>query len=182
MNTRTLSCRHCGALLPIAEAQRFMTCDYCSTQLEVVAKDDALCTEIVRDLQQKTQSLAVDVGVMKLRAELAALDDDFERYRRDHLARGQDGAPVTPSTVGSIVLGTMLLVLAGAGVAFIQWIPAVSSLWLLAPAAIALLGVYGMFVGSAQAKRYERRLAVHQRERAELSRRIVSAETQLHEP
>lgn len=70
----TVSCNCCGAPLKVNDEVRFVTCQFCNTQLEVTHSESAVFTRQINRIAEQTTQLAQDVEVLKLQNELEMLD------------------------------------------------------------------------------------------------------------
>ena len=65
MNTQSLTCQNCGAALAVGAEVRFVTCNYCHSQLEIVRNESSTHTQLLQSLDLS------DTGVSeKMVAEL----------------------------------------------------------------------------------------------------------------
>lgn len=167
MTILNLTCNHCGAPLQVPEKTRFLTCRFCSSQLEVQHSENAVYTEVLQALDQRTSEIARDVGAIKRQNELAQLDREWERERESYLVRGQHGQRNIPSTAGS-AFGMVIGVTFG----FI-WIAVTSSSG--APAIFPLFGVVvivvviiGSLVNMQKSVNYQKRHGEYERRREQL--------------
>ena len=136
MKLLSISCNQCGAPLEVPTDVKFVTCQFCESQLQVHRTENSAYTEVLEALEQKTNEIASDVAHLKLQSELQNLDRDWERKRKSFMVKGENGHLSIPSKTSSIV-GAVV------GVGFgIFWIAMVSS---MGGGGFALFGV--LFIG-----------------------------------
>src|SRR5688572_10122426 len=100
VETTSVACNHCGATLDIGEDTRFVTCTYCDTKLAVRREKGALFTEVrkaVAKLEKRAAKIEGDVDVLKLEAELARVERDWEQRREPLMSRSKDGRLSAPT-------------------------------------------------------------------------------------
>lgn len=169
MNVLSLTCNHCGAPLQVPEETRFLTCQFCSSQLEVQHAGNAVYTQVLQAIDQRTAAMAKDIDEIKRHNELEQLDRDWERERENYLVRGKDGHTSIPTTAGSLVGMTI-------GVIFsIFWIGLTASagapgfLQFFGVAALVLV-VFGSLNNCRKALKYRSREADYEQRRQALRR------------
>jgi hypothetical protein len=170
MKTLPLTCNHCGAPLQAPEGTRFLTCQFCSSSLEVQHSGNAVYTQVLDTLDQRTTAMANDIDEIKRQNELELLDRQWEREREEYLVRGKFGRTSVPSTTGSLIAMTIGVVVG------IVWIGMAVSFG--APFFFPLFGVLFIMIvvlGSAgnvsKATRYRAREAEYERRRQLLRNR-----------
>ena len=75
MSVRKLQCQACGAPIEIPDQVRFFTCGHCETALEVHAGEGAAWTQLAEQIR-------ADVSVLRARAELAQLEQDWSALQQ----------------------------------------------------------------------------------------------------
>lgn len=105
MNLVSVSCNNCGAALNVPEKTKFVTCNYCKSQLKVQSSGETYYTEILDEIRD----VADDVETIKLQNRLERLDREWEMQRRSFMVRDNDGTESVPTTGGSIV-GMLVIV------------------------------------------------------------------------
>ena len=99
MRLLAINCGHCGAPLEVPPKTRYVTCGYCSTRLEVHRSGGAVFTEVVEALAARTESIAEDVELLKLRRQLEELDRKWMADREEYMIRGQHGEMRVPQRI-----------------------------------------------------------------------------------
>ena len=85
MKILALTCNHCGAPLEVPAKTRFLTCTFCSSQLEVHRSGNAAYTEVLKALQEQAEQVADDVETLKLKRDLDELDRKWIEERKRHV-------------------------------------------------------------------------------------------------
>jgi hypothetical protein len=167
----SVACNNCGAALEVGPSTRFVTCTYCSSQLEVHRTGAAAYTEVLHAIHQNTQQIAQDVQAIRQQNELEALDREWAIQREQFMTRNEDGSRSVPNATGSVV-GAVVAALFG-----IIWIGFTSSMG--GDSLFPLFGV--LFIGVAiwaaihgyrKAGAYAEAERNYQRRREEVMRRM----------
>jgi DNA-directed RNA polymerase subunit RPC12/RpoP len=173
----SLSCNNCGAPLDVPSTANFLTCRYCGSRLVVRRTETAHYTELVERLEDQAEYL-------RLRDDLDALDEDWQRERRRYLILRPNGTLQAPTRwyLGtSIVVGLVVFGLtggwfyasanAGPGAWFFGWFGAIMCLAVLA---------YTLRVANKVGK-YNKAKQAHQQQRRELMARLYEVYPQERE-
>jgi hypothetical protein len=165
MKILTLTCNQCGAPLEVPAKTRFLTCTFCSSQLEVHRSGNAAYTEVLEAVQKRTEEVADDVETIELKLELEKLDREWKEERKRHLF--QNSVPTKGTAAGLAVFGVVIgIACIGVGVAGAGW--------------EAIFMGLGMFVGlaimaaicHAKAERYNSAKQRFEDQRRELLQKI----------
>lgn len=78
METLSVRCNHCGAPLQIGNGTRFVTCQFCQSNLEVKRTDSSVFTEEVAKIAENTGRMAESLEVIELQNEIERLDREHE--------------------------------------------------------------------------------------------------------
>src|SRR5687768_6903672 len=106
----SVRCNHCGAPLVVSGGARFLTCSYCNTQLEIHRSGGAVYTEVIDQINQRTERIERDVAHIKRQNEVEQLDRDWDLRRQELMVRNKNGSKDVPSAVGGIIGGTVAVV------------------------------------------------------------------------
>ena len=87
MDLITVSCNQCAAPLEVSATSRFVTCSICQSRLEVHRSESAVFTEVLDQLNQRTEAIGRDVSVIRKQDELAQLDREWDETRKNKFAR-----------------------------------------------------------------------------------------------
>jgi DNA-directed RNA polymerase subunit RPC12/RpoP len=165
----TVTCNHCGAPLAIADSTRFVNCTYCGARLEVHRKGNALYTEVLDAIDQRTKEIAADVGVIRRQNEIERLDREWAMRREELMVRGKNGSTSTPSIVGGVLVMLITTVFGG------FWTVTAANAG--APGIFPLFGVFFILAGIAggitmivKAGQYDHEQRRYEAERARLLR------------
>jgi len=134
----SVRCNHCGAPLEVSAGARFLTCSYCNSQLEVHRSGGAVYTEVIEQIDQRTQRIERDVAEIKRQNSVEQLDREWEIRRQELLVRNKNGSTDVPTAAGGMVGGAIAIV-AGLG-----WMAFTASMG--APAFFPLFGL--LFIGA----------------------------------
>jgi uncharacterized Zn finger protein (UPF0148 family) len=98
----SVSCNHCGAPLSVPTGTRFLTCTYCGARLEVLLSGGAAYTQVLQNIDQRTERIEQDVAEIKMRERIEQLDREWEMNRQQYMVRDKQGNQVGPG--GGIVM------------------------------------------------------------------------------
>ncbi len=112
MNLVTVRCNNCGAPLQVSDSAKYVTCNFCNTQLAIRATDSAVFTEQIEALVRKTDDIAENLDVIRIQNEIEKLDREFAMERERHLVSGKDGTKQEPSSISAIIGGVLAIVFA----------------------------------------------------------------------
>ncbi|MCK6481030.1 MAG: hypothetical protein L6R43_13085 [Planctomycetes bacterium] len=183
MDAIALSCQKCGAALRAEGAERFLTCGFCRSRLEILRSPDSLRTKVLEDLERTNAGLARELEATRLRLALSDLDRDWHAERETLMVRGENGGSFRPRRAWGVlaaVIGVVQTVawysiaagfesrrFPGAdvprdGFAFFPYLG-------ILPAAI---GIGVAWYQIARARAYDHALARYEAERADLAARL----------
>jgi hypothetical protein len=74
MEMVSVSCNSCGAPLKVGAQVRYVTCQFCNTQLEIKRSDSSIFTEQINRVADNTAQMAQDLEAIKLKNEIQMLD------------------------------------------------------------------------------------------------------------
>lgn len=174
METVALRCNHCGAPLEVGPATRFVTCQFCHSQLAVKHTGSAAYTEVIEQIAAATSQMAGNLKVIELQNELERLDREWTDHRETFYVSGKNGHRSPPSPAGAVI-GAVI------GIPFlIFWISTASSMG--APAVFPIFGLvvagliaYQLFSNFQKAEGMESAKAEYQAQRDRLLRQIAEA-------
>ncbi len=174
MELISVRCNHCGAPLQIPAEARFVTCMYCKSELTVQRSDGAVCTEVLQRIEQKTDRMADNLGVLRIQGELELLDREWQMKREAMLIRDRRGKLVEPGgssklagcAVGLLMVPVVMMLSIGS---------MFSSDKSIAPAVFLAL-VVGVIINVARKKKlspYKSALAEYEQRRAALLQQLA---------
>ena len=171
MKVTKICCQGCGADLQIDETIRFVTCNYCNARLEIVHDATVTHTRQLDQIARTTHQLANNLQVIELQNDLERLDREWSQDRDGFLTRDKAGNLSEPSAIGSIIMGTLVIVfgLVFIGTAMASGAPA---FFLVFGLGFIGLAVFGIMRGTTQAGNYRIRMEDYESRRHALLSRI----------
>ena len=164
----SVTCNHCGAPLDVPSGTRFVTCAHCGSRLEIHRTGNALYTEVLEAIDQRTQEIAQDVDLIRRQNEIERLDREWQMRREELMVRTKRGAQ-TPSVVGGIVgavfaigFGIFWMIVTSRGGAP-GFLPLVGII-------VAAAGIIGGISNVSKATRYTDEQQRYEQQRAQLMR------------
>jgi hypothetical protein len=106
----TVRCQNCGAPLKVSDGIRFMTCNYCKAELELVRDTSATHTRLLEKLQADTRQMRGSLRILEIQNELERLDRDWEAWRQENLTRSQSGEYFEPNRFLATLFPLLILV------------------------------------------------------------------------
>ena len=106
METLSVRCNHCGAPLEVGASTRFVTCQFCSSSLEVKRTDNSVFTEEVAKIAENTGRMAESLEVIQLQNEIEQLDREWGIEQAGHMVNSRTG----PRTPGHPVIGLVFAI------------------------------------------------------------------------
>lgn len=106
METLSVRCNHCGAPLEVGASTRFVTCQFCSSSLEVKRTDNSVFTEEVAKIAENTGRMAESLEVIQLQNEIEQLDREWGIEQAGHMVNSRTG----PRTPGNPVFGLVFTI------------------------------------------------------------------------
>ena len=170
METLSVRCNHCGAPLEVGADTRFVTCQFCSSTLEVKRTDNSVFTREVAKIAEKTGRMAESLEVIQLQNEIEQLDREWGIAEAGRMVHGRTG----PRTPGNPVFG-LAFTLFFAVVCFLMASGFASSgagIFTIVPIG---MGVFALIAGVMGLIRGEERKSAetdYQQRRAELVQRL----------
>jgi hypothetical protein len=166
MQITKVCCQGCGANLEVDESIRFVTCNYCHARLEVVHDTSTTHTKLLEELDQRTESMAREIKVLKLENELERLDREWESVRQSKMIHSKNGSVSEPDSASATGAGIMVIVL-GVG-----WMIFAASVGAGPSPIFGLLfiggGIYVMISGNAKASEFQSLRSRYQMRRGKL--------------
>ncbi len=110
MEFTLVNCNGCGAALDVGPDTRFATCSQCGARLAVKRSETAAYTEVLENLERKTDAIAEQLADIQRQNELERIDREWERERETLMISGKNGSRSEPNaTMGIIVAVVMSL-------------------------------------------------------------------------
>jgi hypothetical protein len=93
MEMVSVSCNNCGAPLKVGAQVRFVTCQFCNTQLEIKRSDSTVFTEQISRIADSTAQMAQDLEAIKLQNEIERIDREAGARSEESLRSDRSGGP-----------------------------------------------------------------------------------------
>ena len=151
MNSVSVSCNNCGAALNVINKTKFVTCNYCKSQLKVQSSGETYYTEILDEIKD----VADDVETIKLQNKLERLDREWEMKRRSFMVRDNDGHERIPTAGGSAAGGIVAVVGGIIWMVFTASMPGAPAIFPLFGLVFIAVGVIGSFSNGSKATDYQ---------------------------
>ena len=172
METLSVRCNHCGAPLQIGEGTRFVTCQFCQSNLEVKRTDSSVFTEEVAKIAENTGRMAESLEVIELQNEIERLDREWAQKEASYIVHGKNG-PVRPSSSAFGMAFAVFFACVCFGMAIFMSNIAGSfhggfSVMGLVPVGMGVFALVAAAKNMNQGAELEKAVAIHQARRAEL--------------
>ena len=108
-NVTSVSCNHCGGPLQVPETTRFVTCSYCGMRLEIHRSGNAVYSEVLAAIDQRTAKMTDDLEAIRRQNEIERLDREWQMRRDSLMISGKNGRS-DPSVIGGVfglIVGTI---------------------------------------------------------------------------
>ena len=164
MKVKSVLCNNCGGPLELKPKIRFVTCNFCGSNLKVEQSGNALYTEMMEGIDDRTRQIAEDVNIIKRQNEIEQMDREWMAEQERYKVKGKDGNYSIPTQGESIFAGGIAI---GGGI-----------LWSLfavnmgAPVFFPLFGLlfisfgaYAAINGYQKATKYQQEKAKYQQKR-----------------
>jgi DNA-directed RNA polymerase subunit RPC12/RpoP len=165
MQVESVSCNNCGAPLEVGAGTNYVTCGHCGSRLAVKRTGSSLYTELLEELDRKTDTMARHLAELRYHAELERIDREWEQQRQGFLTTDKRGNKHEPTTAGAI-LGGVVLIGGGLFFAIVSGNIGAPFFFPLFGLAFAGFGVYLLITGPAKAQEFQRAREAYDRRRA----------------
>jgi len=95
MEMISVRCNHCGAPLSVGGQTRFVTCQFCNSQLEIKRSESAVFTEEVARIADNTEKMAGSLDAIRLQNEIEQLDREWSLQKETYASGGRGKGPQT---------------------------------------------------------------------------------------
>lgn len=106
MESVSVSCNNCGAALNVINKTKFVTCNYCKSQLKVQSSGETFYTEILEEIKD----VADDVETIKLQNRLERLDREWGMNSKRFMIRDKNGHERLPPSKTAAMVGVCFIV------------------------------------------------------------------------
>ncbi|HBJ85968.1 MAG TPA: hypothetical protein DDZ88_19290 [Verrucomicrobiales bacterium] len=171
METLSIRCNHCGAPLQVAGNTRFVTCQFCLSNLEVKRTDSSVFTEEVAKIAANTGMMAESLEVLTLQNEIERLDREWGIEQTNHLVQGRTG----PRMPGNPLFGlafTIFFAVVCFGMASFAGSFDAPGIFLLVPIGMGLFALTAGIMGVAKGQTRETARSQYQMRRAEMTQML----------
>lgn len=107
METISVRCNHCGAPLDVGTQTRFVTCQFCNSQLEIKRTDSSVFTEEVEKIARNTDKMAESLEAIQIQNEIERLDREWNSQLAESSPSDRRGGP---QTTGGAIFGLVFAV------------------------------------------------------------------------
>jgi DNA-directed RNA polymerase subunit RPC12/RpoP len=172
METISVRCNHCGAPLDVGMQTRFVTCQFCNSQLEIKRTDSSVFTEEVERIARNTDKMANSLEVIKLQNEIEQLDREWSAKQAEAAPSGKRGGP---QTTGGAVFGLVFAVFFAivcfsmAGAAGSHGAPSIFS---MVPVGMGIFALVAAIMNLAKSSSLDQSRGAYQQRRGELMRKL----------
>jgi DNA-directed RNA polymerase subunit RPC12/RpoP len=173
METVSVRCNHCGASLKAGEQTRFITCQFCNSQLEIKRTDTSIFTEEIQQIAQTTRQMAGSLDVIELQNEIERLDREWTAS--NPVSYNKDGQPIRTTSSGGAAFGLVFAIIFAivcfSMAGFTSSIGA-PGIFPLIPVGMGIFAIVAGIMGIAKANDYQSRNADYQGRRAAMLARL----------
>jgi DNA-directed RNA polymerase subunit RPC12/RpoP len=175
MEIQSVRCNHCGAPLEVGMETRFVTCQFCNSQLEVKRTESTVFTEEIAKISQNTERMAGSLEVLELQNDLERLDREW--IASNPLSFDNDGRPIRQTGTGGAVFGMVFAILFAVvcfGIAAAISTSGAPAIVPLVPIGIGIFALVAAITGIGKATQYESRRSDYEQRRAAMVARLDS--------
>ncbi len=177
METLSVRCNHCGAPLEVGASTRFVTCQFCSSSLEVKRTDNSVFTEEVAKIAENTGRMAESLEVIKLQNEIEQLDREWGIQQANHMVNSRTG-PRTPDNPVFGLLFTVFFAVVCFGMATFASSARTPGFFLLVPIGMGVFALIGGVMGMVRGEERKSAESGYQRRREELVGKLEALKTE----
>lgn len=179
METLSVRCNHCGAPLQIGEGTRFVTCQFCQSNLEVKRTDSSVFTQEVAKIAENTGRMAESLEVIELQNEIERLDREWAQKEAGYISNGKNGPHRPSSSLFGLAFGIffacvcfgMAVAMSNIAGSFHGGFSAMG----LVPAGMGVFAIVAAVMNMNKGVELERAESAHQARRAELLAKLQQA-------
>jgi hypothetical protein len=100
VDTVAVNCNSCGAPLEVGPGTNFVTCRHCGSRLALKRTATSSYTEVLENIDRKTDVIAARLEQLAKRDEIEQLDREWEHTRAKYLVTSEDGQREPNATAG----------------------------------------------------------------------------------
>lgn len=173
METLSVRCNHCGAPLNVGPETRFVTCQFCASQLEVKRTENSVFTEEIARLARTTGQLAESLEIIELQNEIERLDREWSTRQEAAAGNGERGA--APKSTAGAVFGLLFAVFFAVvcfGMAAAAGSHGAPGIFALVPVGMGVFALVAAVAGIAKAQATSSSRDDYQQQRAALLKQL----------
>jgi DNA-directed RNA polymerase subunit RPC12/RpoP len=175
MEIQSVRCNHCGAPLEVGVETRFVTCQFCNSQLEVKRTESTVFTEEIAKITQNTERMAGSLEVLELQNDLERLDREW--IASNPVSFDKDGRPIRQTGSGAAAIGLAFAIIFAVlcfGMARSVSTMGAPGFFALVPVGMGIFAIIAGIMGIGKANDYETRRNFYEQRRAEMVKRLDS--------
>jgi LSD1 subclass zinc finger protein len=161
-----VTCNGCGAPLDVPAGTRFVTCAYCRSRLEIHRSGNAVYSEVLDAIDQRTRAIAESVADIRRQNEVERLDREWAMRRDELLVRDKRGNASPPTAAGSVI-GAAIAAVFGIGWTVFAARMGAPGFFVAFGAIFVIVALVGGAMGAGRAGRYADERRAYERRRAE---------------
>ena len=104
----SVACQNCGSPLRLSDGLRFVTCNHCGSELEIVHDDSTTHSKVLKRLEAKVDDTAQRLRVVELTLALERLDNKWKEARETYMFRGKHGESYEPGSPMNYLMGVVI--------------------------------------------------------------------------
>ncbi|MEO5712485.1 MAG: hypothetical protein ABIT37_03275 [Luteolibacter sp.] len=173
MEMISVRCNHCGAPLEVGGKTRFVTCQFCNSQLEIKHSESAVFTEEVTRIADNTEKMAGSLEAIRLQNEIEQLDREWGLQQETYDARGRTRGP---QTTGQALFGMgfalFFAVVCFGMSSFASSVGGPGGIFSLVPVGMGIFALVGGVMGLVKSQGVQSSRGDYQQRRAALMRKL----------
>ena len=167
METLSVRCNHCGAPLTVSGSTRFVTCQFCQSNLEVKRTDSSIFTEEVAKIADNTGRMAESLEVIELQNEIERLDREWSQTEAGYIVHGKNGPRRPSSSLFGLVFAIFFACVCFGMTVFASQMPG-PGFFALVPAGMGVFVLVAAVMSMSKGAELEQAEEKHRARRAEL--------------
>ncbi|MFC7337963.1 hypothetical protein ACFQY0_12295 [Haloferula chungangensis] len=172
-----VACQSCGANLSLDESIRFVTCGYCSAQLEIVHDRSTIHSKILNEVIKRQDAVEQELRILRLEKKIQRLESEWENFRQRVCSKDRQGNLVEPNRYSPAIMGvcawTLGLIIIVASGPNEQWLGLIIGL------AILIVSYFVTRHGIRRAKEFAAMRSRYLHKRTQLKNELSSVERRL---
>ena len=174
METLSVRCNHCGAPLTVSESTRFVTCQFCQSNLEVKRTDSSIFTEEVAKIAENTGRMAESLEVIELQNEIERVDREWSQTEAGYTVHGKNGPQRPSSSLFGLAFAIFFACVCFGMSVFASQMPG-PGIFALVPAGMGIFALVAAVMNMTKGAELEQAQERHRARRAELVAKLQRA-------